>query len=94
LQETLKRTISWDAGASNWQPLPWVSAEVVYWLQMVLILGGLILSLAAGFRLARVFWNRQMTAGKALIPLIVLSLLFTLINLYLLNQPMGMRHSP
>jgi len=59
---------------------------------MVLILGGLILSLVVGFRLARTLWDRQMTQGKALIPLIVLTLLFTLINLYLLNQPMGMRH--
>lgn len=94
LQQTLNHYTSWDIGVPNWQPLPWVSSEVVYWLQMVLVLGGLIISLAVGFRLARALWDQQMTAGKALIPLIGLSLLFTLINLYLLNQPMGMRHSP
>ena len=91
-QQTLNRTTTWYTGYPGWQPQSWVSSEVVYWLQMVLILGGLILSLVVGFRLARTLWDRQMTKGKALIPLIVLTLLFTLINLYLLNQPMGMRH--
>lgn len=32
------------------------------------------------------------TAGKAWVSFIALSLVFTLINLYMLNQPMGMRH--
>jgi hypothetical protein len=31
------------------------------------------------------------TAAKAWVPFIALSLVFTLINLYMLNQPMGMR---
>jgi len=93
LQQTFNRAISWDTAAPNWQALPWVSSEVVYWLQMILILGGLILSLAVGFRLSRTLRDRQVTTGQTLIPLIVLALLFTLINLYLLNQPMGMRHS-
>ena len=92
MQQTLNRTTSWYASATNLQPQPWVSSEVIYWLQMALILGGLILSLVVGFRLARTLWDRQMTQGKALIPLIVLTLIFTLVNLYLLNQPMGMRH--
>ena len=32
------------------------------------------------------------TVDKALVPFIALSLVFTLINLYMLNQPMGMRY--
>jgi len=81
-----------DAGNADWRVVPLVSSEVVYWLQMLLILAGMIFSIAVGYRLARPLFDRGEATGKALVPFIVLSLIATLINLYLLNQPMGMRH--
>lgn len=92
LQQTLNRYTSFNFGEPDWQINPLVSSEVIYWLQMLLILGGFVFSLMIGYRLAATLLERQETAGKAFIPLIVLSLFFTLTNLYLLNQPMGMRH--
>jgi len=72
--------------------MPLVSSDAIYWLQMLLILLGFIFSLKVGYRLTATLFDRQETAGKAFIPVAVLSLVFTLINLYLLNQPMGARH--
>ncbi len=93
LRRTLNRYTPFNFGDPNWQITPWVSSEVIYWLQTGLILGGLIFSLMAGYRLAAALFDRHEVAGKAVVPFIVLSLLFTLLNLYLLNQPMGMRHA-
>lgn len=92
LQRTVNRYTPFAVGEPNWQVLPLVSSEVVYWLQMLFILAGLFFSVVVGYRLARDLFEQHRLAGKALIPFAVLSLLFTLTNLYLLNQPMGMRH--
>ncbi len=92
LQRTLNRYTPFNFGEPDWQIVPLVSTEVIYWLQMLFILAGLIFSIMVGYRLATGIFERHATAGKVFIPFIVLSLLFTLVNLYLLNQPMGMRH--
>lgn len=94
LQRTLNRFTSLDAGEPDWQVAPLVSPEIVHGLEMATVLAGLVLSIAVGYRLAVGLFKKRETIGRAMIPLIVLSLLFTLVNLYLLNQPMGMRHSP
>ena len=93
LQRTLNRYSPFYLGEPNWQMTPWISSDVIHWLQMGLILGGFIFSLVAGSRLATTLFDRHEIAGKAMVPFVVLSLLFTLLNLYLLNQPMGMRHA-
>jgi polyferredoxin len=92
LQRTLNRYAPWDFGAPVWQAMPVASPEAIHWLQTLLILAGFAFSLAAYERLS-VEWQKEgRAATKALIPFVVLSLLFTVINLFLLNQPMGMRH--
>ncbi len=93
LQRTFKLYTSLDFGEPNWQVTPWVSSDVICWLQMGLILGGFVFSLVAGSRLATALFDKHEISGKAVVPYIVLSLIFTLINLYLLSQPMGMRHA-
>jgi hypothetical protein len=92
LQRTVMRYSSIELGAPNWQFAPLISVDAVHWLQMSLILLGFVASLIVGHRLAMTFFDRHANTGKALIPFVVLSLLFTLINFYLLNQPMGARH--
>jgi hypothetical protein len=92
LQRTLAAYTSLYAGEPNWQVMPLISSDTVYWLEVLLVLVGLVLSLVVGHRLATTFFGRGERTGKALIPFAVLSLLFTLVNLYLLNQPMGARH--
>jgi hypothetical protein len=92
LQRTLNRYTPWDFGAPVWQAMPVASPEAIHWLQTLLILAGFAFSLAAYERLSVQRQKNGPGATKALIPFVVLSLLFTVINLVLLNQPMGMRH--
>jgi hypothetical protein len=93
LQRTLTRYTGLEAGEPDWQFMPLVSSDAIYGLQILLILLGFIFSLNVGYRLTATLFDRQETAGKAFIPFAALSLVFTLINLYLLNQPMGARHA-
>jgi hypothetical protein len=92
LQRTLSRYTFFYSGEPNWQYTPLASADAVYWLEVLLVLLGLIFSLIVGYRLATSFFDRHERAAKAFIPFALLSLIFTLINLYLLSQPMGARH--
>jgi ferredoxin len=82
----------WTVGEPDWQAQPLASLDIVYALQMLLLLAGLIFSVVAGHRLAAKLFSRQEDGGRALVPFVLLAVFFTLINLYLLNQPMGMRH--
>ena len=93
LQRTLTRYTGIEAGEPDWQFMPLVASDAIYWLQILLILLGFIFSLNVGYRLTATLFDRQETTGKAFIPFAVISLVFTLINLYLLNQPMGARHA-
>ncbi|OGQ82674.1 MAG: hypothetical protein A3F90_19195 [Deltaproteobacteria bacterium RIFCSPLOWO2_12_FULL_60_19] len=92
LTRTLNRYLPFDFGTPHWQSAAVASPEAISWLQMLLILGGFALSVAAYERLTAKTGVAQSAGGKALIPFVVASLLFTLVNLVLLNQPMGMRH--
>ena len=92
LQRTLNRYTPFDFGAPSWQAMPIASPEAIHWLQTLLILAGFAVSLAAYERLSTRWQKERPVAGNALIPFVALSLLFTLVNLVLLNQPMGMRH--
>ena len=87
-----QRLLTHSAADVNWQVAPLMDSQIVYGLQMMLILTGLLFSIVVGVRLARDLLPDKRNYGKTLIPFIALSLLFTLINLYMLNQPMGMRH--
>lgn len=92
LQRALRRFTPFDGGTPNWQFAWSVSSDAIYWLQVFLILLGFIFSLTVGYRLAAAFFNRQERVGKSFIPFALLALVFTLVNLYLLSQPMGARH--
>lgn len=92
LQRALNQYTWVSTGEPNWNVPPLVSGDIVYGFQMLLILTGLVFSIVAGYRLSRKFLIHQEKMGKALVPFMVVATLFTLVNLYLLNQPMGMRH--
>lgn len=92
LQRTLTRYTPFNGGAPDWSMVPLVSSDAIHWLQVLLVLGGFTGSLVVAYRLATSFFDRGEKTGQATVPLVLLSLLFTLINLYLLNQPMGARH--
>lgn len=92
MQRTLARYTPFNGGEPNWQMVSLVSSDAIHWLQILLVLSGFIFSLAVAYRLATRFFEHRERVGRAIVPLVVLSLLFTLVNLYLLNQPMGARH--
>lgn len=92
LRSALNRYTPFHLGEPDWQVDPLLPPEAVYWLQMFLVLGGLVFSLVVGYRLAARYYESRGAAGRVVVPFMLVSLLFTLVNLYLLNQPMGMRH--
>jgi hypothetical protein len=59
---------------------------------MVLFLIFYVFSLYAGYRLAMNYYKDSHIAFKALTPMIILSFVFMIINVYLLNLPMAPRH--
>jgi ferredoxin len=93
LQHAVNRFTPFTFGEPVWTVSPLVAAEVVSWLQMIFVLGGLAFSMTVGYRLARKFFDQRELRGKALLPFFAVALFFTLLNLYLLAQPMGARHA-
>jgi polyferredoxin len=79
-------------GVPDWKVAPLAPEAVVGFLQVAVVLGFFILSLVAGQRLALRAYPDATTAGHALIPMVALSLLFTMAGIVLLSLPMGMRH--
>jgi len=79
-------------GTPDWQILPLASESVVGVLQMGLLVGFFVVSLVAGHLLALRVYPDPRAASRALLPLAALALLFTVVGIVLLNQPMGMRH--
>lgn len=81
-------------GRPEWPAPALASASVVTFLQMTILVGFFVLSLIAGHRLALRFYPSPLAASRAFVPMAMLSLLFTVVGIVLLNQPMGMRHGP
>jgi hypothetical protein len=79
-------------GEADWQPAPLAPEPVVGLLQVVIVVAFFVLSLVAGHRLSAGAYDDPRTASRALVPMAVLSCLFTVAAIVLLNQPMGMRH--
>jgi hypothetical protein len=79
-------------GVPDWSVEPLAPEPVVGLLQVAVLVGFFLLSLAAGHRLAAREYADPRTAGRAVVPFIVLSLAFTVAGIVLLQQPMGMRH--
>ena len=91
-QSAFNRFTPWTLGEPVWKLSPLVSPDVVSFLQLFFVLGGLILSIIAGYRLA---WNHrgsERISAKVLVPFILVAFSLTLVNLYLLDQPMGARY--
>lgn len=80
------------AGQIDWQTMPLVSPDITYAMQVLLILAGLVMSLVVGYRLSERLLREGVKNPRAVMPFIILAVAFTLLNLYLIHQPMGMRH--
>jgi hypothetical protein len=59
---------------------------------MFFVLMGLIVSMIVGYRLASNYSETAQISGNVLLPFIIIAFSLTVLNLYLLNQPMGARY--
>jgi polyferredoxin len=82
------------AGEADWRiaSAPLMDAAVLYWIQMSLFLIFYIFSVYGGYRLAFKNYPDMHTAYKALIPMIFISFVLMVVNVWLLNLPMAPRH--
>jgi polyferredoxin len=71
---------------------PLIDPSFLYWIQMSLLLIFFVYSLYAGYRLSLKNYKNGSIAFRALLPMIVLSLVLVTLNVYLLNLPMAPRH--
>ena len=93
IQRTVNRFTPVWAGVPAWDLPPLASHEVVYWMQMLLFMGFYGVSLYAGARLARQYFSNAETTFRATAPMVLVSLVLMLLNVYVLSQPMSARHS-
>lgn len=91
-QKTINAYTPFFAGAPNFAPRALVAEPAVYWLQMMFLVGFFWLSLLSGWRLSKVLFGDGREGLRGLLPMMALALIFMLINVYLLNQPMNPRH--
>ncbi len=79
-------------GEPDWQVSPLAAEPVVGFLQMTVLVGFFVLSLVAGHWLSLRAYPDPRAASRALVPMALLSFVFTVAGIVLLNLPMGMRH--
>jgi polyferredoxin len=79
-------------GDPVWEVTPLLDGSAVELLQMVLLLLFFAFSIGVGQRLVSHFFPHDAPMGRVLAPMVVLALIFTVLNLYLVTLPMGMRH--
>ena len=94
LQRVLNKYTSLYAGEPNWRLAvsPLIDPAYLYWIQMGLLLIFYVFALYAGYRLAIVHHKDHDTAFKAVLPMIAVSFVLMVANVYLLNMPMAPRH--
>jgi hypothetical protein len=83
-----------NAGEPDWllAAEPLIDPSFLYWIQMSLLLIFFVYSLYAGYRLSIKNYTDGSIALRALLPMVVLSLVLVILNVYLLNLPMAPRH--
>ncbi|HEX8948319.1 MAG TPA: 4Fe-4S binding protein, partial [Dissulfurispiraceae bacterium] len=90
-QRTLTKYTGLFPGEPDWTVTPLMGAESIFWLQMAILAVLNVFSLYAGYRIAVRFYGNK--ALRAFIPMAVLAVFLMLINVFILGQPMAMRHS-
>jgi ferredoxin len=94
VQRVINKYTNFFAGAPDWSlaAKSLIDPSALYWIQMVLFIVFYIFSLYSCYRLAINNYNNPNTAFKALMPMIFVSFVLIVINIYLLNFPMAPRH--
>jgi polyferredoxin len=93
-QRVINKYTPFFAGVPDWNlaVTTLIDPPVLYWIQMALFIVFYIFALYAGYRLAINNYSNSNTAFKALMPMIFVSFVLIVTNIYLLNFPMAPRH--
>ncbi|MEW6601688.1 MAG: 4Fe-4S binding protein [Nitrospirota bacterium] len=91
IQRTINEYTAINLGKPDWNVTPLMGDESIFWFQMVTFVILNIFSLYAGYRIAVRYYKEK--ALKAFIPMAALALLFMIINIFILGQPMSLRHT-
>ncbi|MBI3989722.1 MAG: 4Fe-4S binding protein [candidate division NC10 bacterium] len=91
-QRFLNTFTPFSLGEPVWEMTPLLDGSVIYWVQMALLLLFFAFSIKVGERLVSNFYGDDPAGSRVLVPIVVLALVFTILNVYLLGLPMGMRH--
>lgn len=78
-------------GEPDWAITPIMGDEAIFWLQMLVFVAMNIFALYAGYRISVRHYGEK--AIRAFIPMAVLAVIFMVINIYILGQPMALRHA-
>jgi polyferredoxin len=94
LQRVINTYTIFSAGQPDWRmaSVPLIDSISLYWMQMGLFLIFYVFSLYAGYRLAVNNYQDSHISFKALVPMIFISFVLIIVNVYLLNLPMAPRH--
>ncbi len=80
-------------GTADWRPAPLVDLPTLWLIQVVLVMVGHLYSLWVARKTAGALFSDRRSALKSQLPMLAAMILFSLLSLWLLKQPMEMRTS-
>jgi ferredoxin len=80
-------------GTATWVPAPLLSTETLWGVQVLLVLTGHVYSLWAARQAASSLYADARAAFRSQVPMLAAMILFSIMSLWLLKQPMEMRMS-
>jgi len=82
----------WDIfGTAGWDPGPYVRKQTLWIIQVLLVVVGHVYSLRASRQAATELYADPRDATRSQLPMLVAMILFSIMSLWLLKQPMAMR---
>ncbi|MBI4483158.1 MAG: 4Fe-4S binding protein [Acidobacteria bacterium] len=92
VQRAFQKYLPVSLGNPRWDLGTILTADTIFGLQVFVCVAAYLIALWAGHRIALRSAGSNRPAFRALLPMAALALAFTLLNLYVLSQPMSMRH--
>lgn len=83
--------LGFKIGETDWNIMPLAGNETIFWLQMAIIMTMNVFSLYAGYRIAVRHYGDK--ALRAFLPMAALAAAFMIVNVFILGQPMSLRHT-
>lgn len=81
-----------NLGNPNFNVAPLLGSSGIFWLQMLTMFLGYVIALIAGYKISQKFYHDKRVEFRILVPMLIITIIFMVINLYVLGLPMSMRH--